>query len=74
MSILTTVLTVSGLTPEFPLARTLALKSMVALTASRGRKNPAPDEWLRTRFLCSSSIFSGGMMVLHIGPTPVSTP
>ncbi len=42
-----------------PLASTLARSSSMARTSSSGSGSPTPHAWLRTRFRCSASSWSG---------------
>jgi hypothetical protein len=53
--------TTRGRTPEFPLARTLALRSIRERVCSSESHSPTPAQWLRMRLTCKSDSFAGEM-------------
>src|SRR3954471_3064983 len=72
-SILQSVSTINGRTPECPLAMEFARSSIMARVSASLSGSPTPTQCERIRFNCSSRICSGGMRTSLSFPTPVLT-
>src|SRR5882724_6713479 len=72
-SILHSVSTIRGRTPECPLAMELARKSIMARVSDSLSGSPTPTQCDRIRLSCNSRICSGGIRTSLSFPTPVLT-